>query len=493
MSVTGIIVGGLGNQLFIVCATLAHARKHGKRPWFLARSSYGKRPGYWDNIFANIADLTQANGPLIQVVHREPHHAFCEIPSDVDCLEGYFQTEMYFKEFAADIFGQLGITDLRMRLAHLLDQGADNRPCISLHLRIGDYAALQECHPLLPYAYYHRALEYICTRAGMHAGTRVYCFYERDDREAANCILDPLRRVFPTCQLIDIPDMKPLADWEEMLLMSCCDHHIIANSTFSWWGAYLNNSADKIVCYPSIWFGPALPLDVRDCAPESWIKINALDTKIMVPIKEFIRTLQIDTFVEIGAHFGTDTAAFRRMHPQSRIVCFEPDPRNITIMRKTGVDKICELHEVALSNTNGEITFYQSSGDSSNLAVDDYLKEHDWSASSSLKKPTGHLDEHKWITFPTSVMVPCSRLDDIVSLHGTHIDFMWVDVQGAEDLVFAGAQETLRRTKYLYTEYCNQELYEGQLNLAQLLTLIGPQFRVLCDYGGDVLLENITC
>jgi hypothetical protein len=72
--------------------------------------------------------------------------------------------------------------------------------------------------------------------------------------------------------------------------------------------------------------------------------------------------------------------------------------------------------------------------------------------------------------------VPYARLDGVESLQGAHIDSMWVDVQGAEDLVFAGAQETLRCTKYLYTEYCNQELYEGQLNLAQLLALNGPQF-----------------
>ena len=212
----------------------------------------------------------------------------------------------------------------------------------------------------------------------------------------------------------------------------------------------------------------------------------------MVPIKYFIRKLSINTFVEIGAHFGLDTVEFRQIHPSARLVCFEPDPRNIKVIRETGVDKICELHEVALSDTNGEATFYLSSGDAKPLQVEDCLKQHDWSASSSLKKPTGHLDEHRWVSFPTSVTVQCVRLDDVASLQATPIDFMWVDVQGAEDLVFAGAQETLRRTKYLYTEYSNQELYEGQLNLAQLLILVGPQFRVLCDYGGDVLLENTT-
>ncbi len=166
MSATGTIVGGLGNQLFIVCATLAHAQRHGKQPWFLAQSSYGKRPGYWGSVFANIADLALADGPPPKAVFREPHHAFCDIPGDADCLEGYFQSELYFKEFAVDIFRRLGLAPLRAQLAPLLDQsGAAGRPRISLHLRIGDYAALQECHPLLPYAYYHRALEYIGARA----------------------------------------------------------------------------------------------------------------------------------------------------------------------------------------------------------------------------------------------------------------------------------------------------------------------------------------
>jgi len=208
-------------------------------------------------------------------------------------------------------------------------------------------------------------------------------------------------------------------------------------------------------------------------------------------IKQFIGNLKIDVFVEIGMHFGTDTQDFRKIHPNARIVSFEPDPRNIQMIKKLGNDKICELYELALSNTNQPMDFYLSSGSSKGLLTDPLLTQNDWSCSSSLKKPTGHLSLHKWITFPNKVVVPCCKLDDFEPLKNTRIDFMWVDVQGAEDLVFSCAQETLKNTRYVYTEYCNQQLYEGQLNLHEILKLF-PGFRVLIDYGGDVLLQNMN-
>jgi FkbM family methyltransferase len=209
-------------------------------------------------------------------------------------------------------------------------------------------------------------------------------------------------------------------------------------------------------------------------------------------IKDFIKSLDIQTFVEIGMHFGTDTVDFRKMFPNARIVCFEPDPRNIEMIKKLGHDKLCELYELAVSNTDQSMDFYLSSGNSTGLLRDPLLTNNDWSCSSSLKKPTGHLDLHKWITFPKSVKVQCTKLDEFEPLKNTKIDFMWVDVQGAEDIVFSCASQTLKNTHYVYTEYCNRELYEGQLNLQEILKLFGPAFKVIYDYGGDVLLQNIS-
>ena len=208
-------------------------------------------------------------------------------------------------------------------------------------------------------------------------------------------------------------------------------------------------------------------------------------------IKKFIQGLDIKTFVEVGAHFGLDTRDFRAMHPSARIVCFEPDPRNILVLRTEGIDSICELHEIALSDKNGPATFHLSSG-TAPCPVNGLLRTHDWSCSSSLKAPTGHLDLYPMITFPTSVTVECVKLDEFAPLLNTKIDFMWVDVQGAEDLVFAGAQETIKNTHYIFTEYSNRPLYDGQISLERLKMLVGPNFRLVHDFGDDVLLENLS-
>ena len=206
-------------------------------------------------------------------------------------------------------------------------------------------------------------------------------------------------------------------------------------------------------------------------------------------IYTFIKNLNPGTLVEIGAHFGEDTRIFRNMLPNARIVAFEPDPRNIKIIRETGVDRTCEFYPVALSDKNEVRPFYMSSGDAS-LNPDKQHRENDWSSSSSLKRPTGHLELHKWITFPNTSEVECIRLDDVASLKNTVIDFMWVDVQGAEDIVFSGAKDTLTRTRYVHTEYAT-DLYEGQLNREQVLAMFGPTWAVVNDFGGDLLLKNM--
>jgi 2-O-methyltransferase len=207
-------------------------------------------------------------------------------------------------------------------------------------------------------------------------------------------------------------------------------------------------------------------------------------------IYEFIKNLNIEVFVEIGCNIGEDTRKFHGMHPNARIVCFEPDPRNLQTLTTNGIRNIAEVYAYAVSNTVGSTVFHLSTGDVSTVDPNNDFIGMDWSLSSSLKKPTGHLRQHTWITFPNSANVQTITLDDFKPLKNTKIDFMWVDVQGAEDLVFSGAKETLKRTRYVYTEYSNVELYENQLNLSQLVKLFGDSWEIVYDFGGDVLLRN---
>ncbi len=138
--------------------------------------------------------------------------------------------------------------------------------------------------------YYYRAISYIVAGAGAGAGAGArdftfLVFYEPCDKAIVEKSVAELQercrvlfrsdrdRDHDRVKFIFVRDTIP--DWQQMLLMSVCDHNIIPNSTFSWWGAYFNANPSKIICYPSIWFGPGVSHDTRDLCPKSWTKIEA--------------------------------------------------------------------------------------------------------------------------------------------------------------------------------------------------------------------------
>jgi hypothetical protein len=100
---------------------------------------------------------------------------------------------------------------------------------------------------------------------------RVIYFNESQDQSTVNVSIKVLSKTFPNLVFVQA-DLSE--DWEQMLLMSVCNHNIIANSSFSWWGAYFNQNPDKLVCYPSTWFGTSLAdKDTKDLCPPSWHKV----------------------------------------------------------------------------------------------------------------------------------------------------------------------------------------------------------------------------
>lgn len=204
------------------------------------------------------------------------------------------------------------------------------------------------------------------------------------------------------------------------------------------------------------------------------------------------------TILEIGCNDGTDTLRFLEAMPGARIYCFEPDPRAIARFRETVNDNRVVLTTLALGDHTGFAKFHGSSGippeKSRNApSASHYCALPEWDLSGSISKPTGHLQRSSWVTFPEdrTIEVGITTLDDWLLYHTdiTKIDFVWMDVQGAEHKVIQGAFEGLSIIRYLYTEYCDKPLYEGQVPLAEIQKML-PTYKLLGIYGENALLRN---
>ena len=178
---------------------------------------------------------------------------------DQTYLRGYWQFEDYFADQEAAIRAAFSFPVPGESTTRILE-GLDGGPTASLHVRRADYAALAQLG-FLDADYYARAVEAIAARV---AGLRLLVVSD----DPAWCKTE-LTLPFPTTVV-----ERPLAAdraWEDMLLVSRCDHHVIANSSFSWWGAWLNTSDAKLVVAPMRW-----TLSHRragDPVPERWLRV----------------------------------------------------------------------------------------------------------------------------------------------------------------------------------------------------------------------------
>jgi hypothetical protein len=233
------------------------------------------RNTYWNTFFSNMRPFLMLSMPAVTVI-RESGFPYNELPvreminKDV-LIYGYFQSYKYFQANYNVICRMIGINKMKETLLLKLDLSNDYMEnTISMHFRIGDYKKIQEYHPLATYGYYERSLQYLQTQNPTKR-FNVLFFCEDVDYDEVAVLINKLSAKFSSYNFRRA--INTLSDWEQMLLMSCCHHNIIANSSFSWWGAYFNAFADKRVCYPSAWFGPAARNDTRDLCPGDWIKI----------------------------------------------------------------------------------------------------------------------------------------------------------------------------------------------------------------------------
>jgi 2-O-methyltransferase len=196
------------------------------------------------------------------------------------------------------------------------------------------------------------------------------------------------------------------------------------------------------------------------------------------------------TLLEIGCNDGDHSLWLAGLFPSARIHCFEPDPRAAArFRRKTAGHPRLQLHEIAIGAHDGEADFHQSDG-----LINGYeeLMPDGWDYSGSLRPPKEHLKVHARIQFGRTLKVRASTLDTWCAAHGIGpVDFLWMDVQGAEADVLDGARRTLGSIRYLYTEYDERELYEGQVGLRGLAERL-PGFRLIRRYPNDALFRNLS-
>jgi hypothetical protein len=278
------LMGGLGNQLFQISATIVCGLEMNRKivfPYSEVLRTGTVRSTYWNDFLNGLKTFTCPAEELLVnrfFIYKEEGFRYKRpqpnVRSDNNLyLSGYFQSYKYFDSKKDMLFKLFRLRSqkeaLLMQQPHLIDAVYNN---ISIHFRLGDYKNIQDHHPLMSYQYYENALSHVLSNKSGRSHKVLYFSQFEDNILVSENYIKKLKSRFPSVVFIKIDDAIP--DWKQMLLMSCCDDNIIANSTFSWWGAYFNENPSKVVCYPEIWFGPKLTHDVSDLFPEGWNKMS---------------------------------------------------------------------------------------------------------------------------------------------------------------------------------------------------------------------------
>jgi len=280
-------MGGMGNQLFQFAAGRRLASRHGSEllldlGWFRheGKSVVTPRSFQLDG-FEVAARLTELHPRVLagwegkrrslfsrrrlEVIRQRDSDATLEervlnAPDDV-LLLGYWQSEKYFVDVADVVRRELHFRDEPDERYAYVDDIARNPSAVAVHVRRGDYVAHPETsavHGALGRDYYRRALGLVAARVDEPQFLAFSDDPEWVERELASEF---------RLTVVTGGDAH-----QELRLMSLCTHHVIANSSFSWWGAWLGEQSDSVVVAPELWFSDPR-VDTSSVIPERWVRV----------------------------------------------------------------------------------------------------------------------------------------------------------------------------------------------------------------------------
>ncbi len=265
------LIGRMGNNMFQLATASSFANKIGAEVIAYPQQNYycplpdncslyeyiGK---YKDTIFRNFTIMKYPPQTDKVFTYEEPTFTYNDIKIDTDkdiLLKGYFQSSKYFNN---NIVKQLFAMPNCIR-EFLNDNYSEllNLHPVSIHVRRGDYLSPQESnlHPALPISYFIKAIEQFDSSR--------HFLITSDDTEWCKQMFGKLGKNFHVIENIGAV--------ENLYLQTLCHGHIISNSTYSWWGAWLDDKDSKVVS-PATWFGSGLAhLQCKDLIEPSWITI----------------------------------------------------------------------------------------------------------------------------------------------------------------------------------------------------------------------------
>lgn len=280
-----LLMGGLGNQMFQYAFARAYAEKNNLELFldtsFLMdktqRENFTQRDYELDifNIGLPAKDFSNERKKFFKKITKyfisekiikEKSFSFDEsLLSALNCelIIGYFQTEKYFKNIRDILLKDFHFCEVTSQTEQLVKLLVVSNT-VSVHIRRGDYVASEankNFHGSCSLEYYQNAFEYINDKVN----APLYVFFSDD--------MDWVREKFSFVEnKILVDHNKEKRSFEDMYLMSVCKNNIIANSSFSWWGAWLNKNPNKIVVAPIKWFNDK-SVDTRDLIPDEWVRL----------------------------------------------------------------------------------------------------------------------------------------------------------------------------------------------------------------------------